>query len=238
MQQYFVLNDNNKLRLKDEDYYHLVTVLRATVKRKIVCVLDNKRYLCEFTKLDNDYEINIINEIVGNTELEKDITLCQALIKSDNFELVLQKATELGVKTIIPTSFERSVLKITSDKEESKLKRYSLIIKGASEQSHRDIIPLVTSVKTIKELTLDNDELGLICYEKCDSSINLSTVEELINDYSKIKVVIGPEGGITTKELDILIDKGFKMVSLGKRILRSETASMSVLSILSYIIEK
>ena len=237
MQQYFANIINNKIVLKDEDLYHLVTVLRAKEKRKIICIIDSKRYFCEFSGNNNSYNVKILYEIIDNPELKVDIELYQALIRNENFDLVLQKSTELGVKTVIPTIFNRNVVKIEKAKEEAKLNRYQTILKNSAEQSHRLIIPLIQKPIRIEDINLEDDEVGIVAYEN-EKNISLQNIENDILNSSKIKIVIGPEGGITKDEYNILIQKGFKSVSLGKRILRSETAAFNILSVVAYILEK
>lgn len=236
MQQYFVNEINNSFRLKDEDFYHLTTVLRAKNKR-IICIKDDIAYLCDFIYDGNEYTINIIEKQDRDNELSIDIELYQALIRNENFDLVLQKATELGVSSIAPTIFTRNVVKIDKSKEDTKIKRYETIVKNASEQSHRNIVPEILPITNLKDITLCDGEIGIVCFEKCDTTKNLSTLKNIIKNSKKIKVVIGPEGGITNEEHLLLINKGFYTVSLGKRILRSETAAFNILSILEYIIE-
>ena len=235
MQQYFVKEIDGKFILKDEDFYHLTTVLRAKNKN-IICVKDDEAYLCNFTFDGNKYNIEIIEKQDRDNELSIDIELYQALIRNENFDLVLQKATELGVASIAPTIFNRNVVKIDKSKEESKVKRYENIVKNASEQSHRNIVPEILPITNIKDIDLD-DAIGIVCYEKCEVSKNLSALKDAIKQAKRIKVVIGPEGGITENEHQSLIEKGFNSVSLGKRILRSETAAFYILSVLQYIIE-
>ncbi len=237
MQQYFVNKIGDKLYLNDNDLYHLTNVLRYKNKN-IICIIDNKAYLCNFTYQNKEYSIEIINEIDRNSELDVEIHLYQALIRNENFDLVLQKATELGAKTITPTIFNRNVVKIDKNKEENKINRFNLIVKNASEQSHRDIVPTVTNLVSVKDIELCENEIGLVCYEKNDNYKSLSSLKEKLINADKIKIVIGPEGGIEPNEYQSLLDKGFYSISLGKRILRSETAAFNILSKLEYIIEE
>lgn len=236
MQQYFVNEINGKFRLKDEDFYHLTTVLRAKNK-KIICVKDDEAYLCNFVFDGNEYEIEIIEKQDRFNELPVNIELYQALIRNENFDLVLQKATELGVSAISPTVFLRNVVKIDKSREESKIKRYEAIVKNASEQSHRNIVPEILNITNVKDITILDDEIGIVCFEKCEITKNLSSIKSVIKNAKKIKIVIGPEGGITDEEHLLLTSKGFYSISLGKRILRSETAAFNILSILEYILE-
>ena len=237
MQQYFVEKINGEYRLSEKDLYHLKVVMRVKDNDEICVIYDNNAYVCAFHHNNSDYYLTELYKLNNNPELNKHITLYQALIRNENFDLVIQKSTELGVSTIIPTIFDRNVVKLTEDKLESKIKRFNTIAKSASEQSRRLIIPEVLKPIKIKDITLEENEIGLVAYEKDENTKSLYELEDLINSSSKISIVIGPEGGITPLEYQTLLDKGFKSISLGKRILRSETASLSLLSILDYIIE-
>lgn len=237
MQQYFVEKINNEFRLNEKDLYHLKVVMRVKDNDEICVIYNEEAYICAFHHNKNDYYLTELYKLNNNPELDKLITLYQALIRNENFDLVIQKSTELGVSIIIPTIFERNVVKITDDKLDTKIKRFNTIAKGASEQSRRLAIPEVLNPIKIKDISLEDGEMGLVAYEKDENTKSLYELEDEIRSSSKVSIVIGPEGGITPLEYKTLLDKGFKSVSLGKRILRSETASLSLLSILDYIIE-
>ena len=237
MQQVFGFKENNNIRINDNDLYHLKVVMRIKDGDEICVILDQKPYLCLFHPLKDDYDIEIVEELLRSPELKTKITLCQALIRNENFDLVLQKATELGVSKITPTVFKRNVVKITSDKEAQKQKRFESIVLGAANQSRRLVVPEVSQIENVKDLSLDDGELGLVAYEKYDGIKSFSELEPKIKSVDKIKIVVGPEGGITTDEYECLLKRGFIPVSLGNRILRSETATFNFLSILDYIIE-
>ena len=237
MQQYFAEKVNGKFRLKEKDQYHLETVMRVRDGDEILIIFEGEQYLCSYKKNGKDYEITEIAKLDHNPELGKRITVYQALIRNENFDMVIQKATELGASRIVPTIFERNVVKIPKERENFKLERFQAIAKGASEQSHRTVISEVLPQISIKDIELEDGEIGIVAYEKCEETKTLSSLEEKIINADKISIIIGPEGGITPKELQLLLDKGFISVSLGKRILRSETATLSLLSMLDYIIE-
>ena len=213
MQQYFIEEIDGKFRLKQEDFYHLTTVLRATNKT-IICINNKDAYLCNFKYDGKDYNIEILEKQNRDNELKVRIELYQALIKNDNFDLVLQKATELGASAISPTIFSRNVVKIEKSKEYNKLIRYEAIVKNASEQSHRNIVPEIMTITNVKDIKINNDdEIGIVCYEKCDDTKSILSIKNKIKDAKTIKVVIGPEGGITTEEHHILLKNGFYSVS-------------------------
>lgn len=237
MQRYFVKKEKNKLILNESDLHHIKNVMRIKSDDKIICILNNQSYLCKINYDETTYDIKIIEEISKDVELPKEIILYQALIKNDKFDFVIQKASELGVSKIVPTIFSRSIIKITENKKDNKIIRYQKIAKEACEQSHRQIIPEISNYLDVKNITLDNDTLGLIAYE--NNGDYLSFYKNLMNlqSYLKIALVIGPEGGFSEDELNYLKGIGFKSISLGKRILRSETASLYALSVLAYNLE-
>lgn len=237
MQRYFVQKINDSLKVSENDYHHIKNVMRLKDGDKLIACFDNQSFLCRIHYTKDAYELIIESDISTDVELKKEVILYQALIKNDKFDLVIQKATELGASKIYPTIFERSIIKIDSSKEESKLDRYSKIMKEASEQSHRQVIPNIMSYIKVGDIKLDSDTLGLVAYENNDDFYSLYNSMIDIDKYNKIAIVIGPEGGFTDKEINSLISKGFRNVSLGKRILRSETAAIYSLSVISYYIE-
>ena len=237
MQRYFVSKVNDKFVLSDNDFHHIKNVMRIKNNDHIVCVYDNHSYICQINYIANNYELNIIEEITKDVELNKQVILYQALIKNDKFDLVIQKSTELGVSTIVPTVFSRSVVKVDDSKKDNKLFRYEKIVKEACEQSRRQSLPFIDNYTKVKNIKLDDDTLGLIAYENNGDYKSLSNALNELDKYNKVAIVIGPEGGFSEDEVSYLQSIGFKNVSLGKRILRSETASMYLLSVLAFYIE-
>ena len=229
MQQYFVsrsLKQGDVISLDDDILYHLVKVLRKDNKYTFrIADINGNIY---FANLISNKEC-IINEPTNeNNELDCNITCILSLIKNDKFELTLQKLVELGVKRIVPYKSVRSVVKV---KDNKKLDRLNKIVKEAAEQSHRNIIPEVTEFADLKDLEKYKSDLNYICYE---SERNISE----INPSKSITYIIGPEGGFEDSEIANLESKGFKTISLGKRILRCETAAVYALSVLGFLLEK
>ena len=174
--------------------------------------------------------------IIDSYEEERDsnieLTIAVALVQEQKFDLILQKLTELGVNNIIPVKTERSIVKIDKTKEEKKKIRWENICKEASEQSHRVTIPKIHNIISLKELLNQKKELNLIC------SLNEKTKpleEYLMKELKNILFVIGPEGGFSNKEEQFLTENGFESTTLGKRVLRVETAAIYVASIINYI---
>ena len=223
MQQYFtdeILDVNKVFSLAKDDIYHLRKVLRKDNKYIFrVCDSNHHLYLCHLLDDDSCISIEFLDE---NNELEVDITAIISLIKNDKLELILQKITELGIKRIVLFQAKRSVVIL---KDEKKLNRYHKIIKEASEQSHRNMIPELSYVDNIKDLSSYMSNTNIICYEKAE---NINSID--IN--KSITYIIGPEGGFEEVEYRNIVDLGFNEISLGKRILRAETAAIYMSSVI------
>ena len=155
MQRYFGINKiDNNLVLSNGDIYHIKKVMRNNILDKVEVVYDNVTYLCEIESLDN-FKINILEEIREDKKLDCEIILGVALIKEQKQDLVLQKATELGVDTIVPINMERCVVKLDDKKFFKKKERWQSICKEASEQSKRNTIPKILDIKNINEKIKD-----------------------------------------------------------------------------------
>lgn len=231
MQRYFAKDKfEDKIKLLDSDMYHIKKVMRMNVNDNVEVVYDKKVYLC---KINNNYEVEIINEIEENNELNIDITVAIGMVKEQKFDLIIQKLTELGVKEIIPLAMERSIVKLDNSKIDKKLERWNLICKEASEQSKRNIVPKVMTPITIKELVKLDYDKKLICSVKQQGNF-INSYLQYKDKCVKMLVVIGPEGGVSEREEQFLNDNNFISVSLGKRVLRVETAAIYVASVINY----
>ena len=223
MQQYFTdkkLEIDRTFRLDDEVLYHLIKVLRKDPSYIFrVADIDGDIYHCH---LVNNGECITIEKLDENNELDCDITCILSLFKNDKFELCLQKLTELGVKRFVPYQSVRSVVKAKDDK---KVLRMRKIVKEAAEQSHRNLIPEVCEVASLKDLDKYLSENNYICYESTRNIVDVDTGRSLT-------YIIGPEGGFENKEYETICDMGFEPISLGKRILRAETAAIYMTSII------
>lgn len=232
MQRYFVKEkDNDNFILTDSDIHHIKKVMRCRNNDKIEVVYEKKVYLCNIDNIDS-LTLSIIDSYEEDRESNIELTVAVSLVQEQKFDLILQKLTELGVTSIIPLKTERSIVKIDSSKQEKKKLRWETICKEASEQSHRVTIPQIHNIMAMKELLNNKKQLNLIC------SLNDKTkpLEDYLKDEIKdILFVIGPEGGFTQKEEDFLIQNGFNATTLGKRVLRVETAAIYVASIINYI---
>lgn len=235
MQRYFVSFDNNYIQFSNEDIHHILNVMRGKIGDKIELVFDHSLYLAEIIQL-KPLEVKIIEKLEQDVELKKDITLFFALAKGDKNEFVIQKATELGIKKIVFLNSTRSVVKFKQEDFNKKLLRYQKIAKEASEQSHRLSIPEIIGVYDVKNIPISLlAERNFLAFE-VDAGMTTNTFIDLKeNSYS---VLIGSEGGLTEQEVEVLTSMGFERISLGKRILRCETAAVYALSVLSFLLEK
>ena len=228
MQRYFCKEKiDNKVILYDDDYHHIKNVMRMKIGNIIEVVHNKKVYKCEIEDFNS---IKILEEIDSNNE-QKEITLIIPLLKEQKMDFVIQKATELGVSKIIPIYTERSIVKNISEKEEKKISRWSKICKEASEQSKRNTIPVITNIKRIDEL--DTSGVNIVC-STCEKNENLKMFLQSQNNYDKMSIVVGPEGGLTVNEERKLNSMGFKSITLGNRIMRDETVPIFILSVLNY----
>ena len=232
MQRYFAKDYKDKLVLNDSDIHHIKNVMRIKIGDSVEVVHDNKLYIC---KLDNLEPLSLNIESINEDEnkLNLDITIAVALVKEQKMDLILQKLTELGVNTIIPVSMERSIVKLDDSKFAKKKTRWETICKEASEQSKRTSIPVITEIMSVKELAKLEADYKLVASTK-EKGKMLNSYLQNINNYAKIIMVIGPEGGISDREESLLNDNGFESVSFGDLIFRFETAAIYVASIFNF----
>lgn len=232
MQRYFVKEKNNdNFVLENSDIHHIKKVMRCKNNDKIEIVFDNVVYLCNIDNIDS-LTLSIIDKYEEDRELNIKLSVAISLVQEQKFDLIIQKLTELGVNSIIPLKTERSIVKIDKTKEEKKKSRWESIAKEASEQSKRTTIPKIYNIMSMKELISNKKDINLIC------SLNDKTKpleHYLTNNIEEILFVIGPEGGFAPKEEQFLMENDFESTSLGKRILRVETAAIYVASIINYI---
>lgn len=231
MQRYFIKNKD--MLLEETDIRHIKKVMRMNINDKIEVVYNNKLHICEITSLE-PFNIKVIEELDENKKTRIELTVAVALVKEQKMDLILQKLTELGVSRIIPVSMERSIVKLDKERFNKKKVRWESICKEASEQSKRTNIPIIEDIKSIKDLTKEDADLKLVASTKEKEKL-LNYYLQSIEDCAKIIMVIGPEGGISDKEEDILVSNGYNRVSFGNLIFRVETATIYVASIINYI---
>lgn len=228
MHRFFVPQDQIP-NITGSDVHQIKDVLRMKAGDKLE-LLDGsgKVYLAKIISLTNEKIITEIITTAQNTDQNKvAVTLAQCLPKAKKMDLIIQKCTELGVSKIIPTLSERSIAK------GEKLERWKKIAKEAAEQSGRSTIPEISNLIKFEDLLkLRKDyDLALIPWE-LEKENSLKKVLSILP--RALLIIIGPEGGFSQKEIDQAKEAGFTSISLGKRILRTETAGMAILAMLSY----
>jgi 16S rRNA (uracil1498-N3)-methyltransferase len=225
------------------DVNHIKNVLRMKPGEKIIiCNGQGKDFYCIIEdESDGKITANITEFRETETELEGKIYLFQGIPKKDKMELIIQKAVELGVYEIIPVMTKRTVVKLEDKKKElKKVERWQSIATSAAKQSNRGIIPVVTETKTLKEALkiADTMDFKLIPYENAkDIQITKEIIGNIKSNHS-IGIFIGPEGGFEEEEIRIAMDAGFSSITLGRRILRTETAGLAILSMLMLQMER
>lgn len=232
MQRYFAKDKtDNEFILEATDLHHIKNVMRMSDLEEIEVVHEKIPYLCNVKYYANEIKIILNHELTKKEEFMPKINLIIPLLKEQKMDLILQKSTELGVYEITPVNMEHSIIKIDNKKEEKKLERWKKICKEASEQSFRDEMPIINSVQNIDELALAS--VNIICSTR-EKSQTIKNILKTTNKCDKINVVIGPEGGLSVKEEEKLIKKGFIPITLGNRIMRVETVPLFILSVLNY----
>ena len=234
MQRYFVDEKvGDSFTLSQDDSYHILKVMRMSIGDKVEIVFFFKTYISEILGTSPLVVAKVVEECSENSELPISVTIVQSLVKEQKMDFILQKATELGAALFIPLVVERSIIKING-KENKKTSRWQKIVKEASEQSKRTQIPKVLDGINISQLSsIEGYDVKLLCTVR-ENTKNIKNILSNIGDSAKIIVVIGPEGGFTTEEEEILICGGFETVSLGDSVLRTETASLFIMSAIRY----
>lgn len=234
MQRYFKDTNLDIFELSSDDSYHITKVMRNKIGDKVEVVIDKNLYICEIINLDNLVTVKKLEEVECDSELPCHVTIAQSLVKEQKMDLILQKCCELGASEIIPINTTRSIVKLEK-KETKKIDRWNKILKEASEQSKRVVIPKVNEIMDIKDLARLDYDIKILCSV---NELSTSIKKVLSKDLNNVKIilVIGPEGGFTDNEEKILMDNGFVSTSFGNRVLRTETASLYALSIINYIL--
>lgn len=236
----------------EETFNHLLKSLRIREGEKVLCSLvpftSSFDYLSEVVSVDDDKISFTIVEKMDSKELPALINLYQGISKADKLEFVVEKAVELGVNSVTPLSTEYCIAKIDDKKSDKKIDRFNKIAKSAAEQSKRHIIPVVKEpinfndlMKAMSDSASKRDSsYNLLFYENAEGMIETKRViadikQRLsIGTNVEINVIIGPEGGFSEKEVEMARNSGLHILSLGDRILRTETAAVTALSILMY----
>lgn len=248
MYQFFV--DEGQIRdktviIEGSDVNHIKNVLRMKIGEElnVVTSSSDNEYRCAIREYSDDEVIcDLLFIKENNTELDAQIWLFQGLPKADKMELIIQKAVELGAAGIVPVAMDRSVVKLDGAREDKKIARWNGISEAAAKQSKRRIIPEVTGIMSFSkaiEMAKDYD-IRILPYELSDMDAMNKTrdIIKSVQPGQKIAIFIGPEGGFAEREIDMARAAGVSEVTLGHRILRTETAGFVVLSWLLMQLEK
>lgn len=218
-----------------ETINHLVKVLRARVNEKIELISISSVYICTIETISStEVVLSILEQKSHENESNVSITLYQCLPKSDKLELILQKNVELGVNHFVLVSSKRCVVDYKEKDVPKKMERFSKIIKEAAKQSKRDRIPSIQGITSLKNVLqqIGDFDLFLVLYEQESASDIKTRLKHF--EGKKIAVLVGPEGGFESSEVDLLTEAGALSTTLGKRILRTETAGFVAVSCLQY----
>ena len=228
--------ENNTCIIEGEDVKHISKVLRCRIGEELeVCDNNNNEYICEITNIDkNQVELNILEKVDIQRESDLKIKVYQGLPKGPKMEMILQKLTEVGVDEIILVQTKRTVVKVDDKKEDKKLERWERIIYEAAKQSKRGKLPTLRGVLTFKEALADmkENDFNIAPYEN-EKTKSIKQAIKGVN-INNIGIFVGPEGGFEETEIEAIEDIGGQSVSLGPRILRTETASLVASSIVLY----
>lgn len=246
MQQFFVTKDqveNGLIRVTGPDVNHIRNVLRMREGEQAFFVCgDNYRYTAALSGTEEEdvlFRITETEELLA--ELPVRITLFQGIPKGDKLEWITEKCVELGVYRIVPVAMRRSVKKIEPKKEVQVIRRLNAVSESAARQSKRGIVPEVTGVMTLQEALRFAEKEGmrlLLPYELAEGIEKTREILASLDKKTAIGIFIGPEGGFDLEEAELLKAHGAEVLTLGKRILRTETAGMALLSVLSYLLEE
>lgn len=244
MYQFFVSPENiqgKRVVISGKDVNHIKNVLRMKPGEEINVSNgeDGREYRCMIEELGEEVICKLLFIKEDAVELPSKIYLFQGLPKSDKMELVIQKAVELGVYEVIPVSMKRSIVKLDDKKAQSRVARWQEISKAAAKQSKRAIVPNIHEIVNFREALAYAQDLDvkLIPYEMAEGMTHTRELIGSINPGQSVGFIIGPEGGIDDEEINAATALGFEPITLGRRILRTETAGLTVLSILMYNLE-
>lgn len=256
MPKFFVENNqikNDTIYIKNQDVNHIKKVLRKNIEDEITICDENTKqdYLCKITNIEeNEITCKIIKELETNVESNIEVSIFQGLPKADKMELIIQKSVELGVHDIMPIEMKRCVVKLKEKDKTKKIERWQKISEVAAKQCGRNYIPKINNIENLKEISekIKDYDAVLVAYEeekentlnnelKLLKKDNQENNDNASNEKIKIAIVIGPEGGIDKEEIEVLKRNGAKIITLGKRILRTETVALNVLSIIMYELE-
>lgn len=247
MQRFFVKADqidevNQCIRMSGSDVNHLKNVLRMKCGEEVwISDGEKNEFHCKIERFEEDAVfLNILETTTSEYELPNQLYLFQGLPKGDKMELIIQKAVELGVHQVIPVEMKRCVVKLDEKKAEKKIVRWQQISESAAKQSKRMLIPEIHSVMNYKEALQMAKKLDMILvpYELANGMKDTRELLKTIKKGQSVGIFIGAEGGFEEYEIEMAMECGANPITLGKRILRTETAGLAILSVLMFQLEE
>ena len=243
MQRYFINENNiinNNILIDEADSHHIKDVMRMHVGENVIACIKgtNKIYLCEILELSKKVLLKIIEERQENNELNIKVSIAHGLVRKDKQEEVIRRLVELGAYKYIPVVMDRSIIKLKKENYKFKNDRLERIVKEASEQSERNEFLILNDVITFNDLIKSFNEYDLVLFAHARKKDDLS-LKKYLNidkDVKNVLVIIGPEGGFSEKEENTLFENDkVHTISLGKRVLRTETAPLAAMAILAFL---
>lgn len=234
---------NNQITIIGEDVNHIKNVIRKQIGDIIeICNQDNeKSYKCEIEKIEEKQITTKIIEELKSQESNIKVDIYQGLPKAEKMEFIIQKSVELGANAIIPVNMKRCVVKLDSKSEEKKIERWQKISESAAKQCGRNNIPEVKHLVNIKDICnkIKDYDAMIVAYENEKENTLKQELTKLKNKQKNLKIgiVIGPEGGLEENDVKLLKESGAEIITLGHRILRTETVALNMLSIIMYELE-
>ena len=241
MQRYFVseMITTNEVIINNDDYYHITKVMRMKVNDYVYLCDCHNSYIAQIKEITKtEVILTVTSTLDEKKELPVNITIAHGIIRKEKMEETIEKVSALGATNYLPIEMERCNAKFHDDKIEKKMLRLNKIAKEACEQSHRTNLLKVENPISFKEFLKNANkfDLKLVAYENTNPEESLKKILQN-NKYNNVVIVVGPEGGISEKELDVLVNAGFYKVSLGPRILRTELAPVYAMSVIGYELE-
>lgn len=239
----------DKIIIIGQDVNHIKKVLRGKIGDEIqICNNDNgDNFLCEIQEIKEEIVCQIKEKLHNKVESNIEVTIFQGLPKADKMEYIIQKSVELGVYDITPIEMKRCVVKLNEKDKNKKIERWQKISEVAAKQCGRDIIPKINNIINIKNICnlIEKYDIVLVAYENEKQNTLKEQLNKIKDQYCsnnkkekvKIGIVIGPEGGLESQDVEMMKEKGAKVITLGKRILRTETVALNMLSIIMYELE-
>ena len=247
MQKFFIEEsqiENDKINITGEDVKHISSVLRMQKGEQILIGSKEtlETYLTEIEQIEKEKVVaKIIEKLDTQTESNVEIDLYQGLPKAGKMELIIQKTTEIGISKVIPVDMVRCIVKLDEKDAKKKIERWQKVAEGAAKQSKRSKIPEIKNKIKIKDLEniISQYDAFIVAYEE-ENEVTLKQELKKLREQEKYKIgiLVGPEGGITKEEIEKLTSYNAKVVTLGKRILRTETAPIVLTSNIIYELEK